>query len=275
MNSTVAFRAATILLLSATSLRAQDTLFTQTEKLVVQVTEITDESIRYVYPNETLTNSIAKNVVKKIHFASGRVQEFTQFSNLQQVKSWEDWEKVSLTKLEHEVKGLIRLEEVTSKARGTTGVSNVTRVKDRAYKKLKIETAMLGGAIAFITDEDIEGNRNYGNSTTPAEAFMSGIAYAESVPQASEVADWISRFQTFNHVQTITQGNNAVEPNIGNGSGNVFLPAPEQEGALTYLTTSIDRFNNARFRVTHLQDNSITLLIRDKKNTYNYVVMGR
>jgi hypothetical protein len=270
-----ALLAAAAMFFTASAVQAQDTIYTLSEKLVVQVTEITDESVKYVFPNETLTNSIAKNLVKKIHFSSGRVQEFTQFSNLQKVNSWEDWEKVSVTKLEHEVKGLIRLEEVTSKARGATGVSNVTRVKDRAYTKLKIEAAMLGAAIVYITDEDIEGNRNYGNSSTPAEAFMSGMAYAETVPQASEVADWISRFQTFNHVQTIAQGNNAVEPSIGKGSGNVFLQAPEQEGALTFLSTSVDRFDNARFRVTHLQDNTITLLIKDKKNTYNYVVMGR
>ena len=51
----------------------------------------------------------------------------------------------TITQVEGEIKGLFKVGEVSSKAKGTTTFSNQERVKERAYKKLKIQAAMMGG----------------------------------------------------------------------------------------------------------------------------------
>ena len=44
----------------------QDSIFTRNEIIVANVSEITEESVKYSYPGETIINSLNKNLVKKI-----------------------------------------------------------------------------------------------------------------------------------------------------------------------------------------------------------------
>ena len=160
-----------------------DSIFTNDEVIIGNVKEITPDAIRFCYPNEDLINTLYKNSIQKIVFSSGRTQIFSEASSFRIVKGAHDWENVTVSKVESEVKGLFKLDEVTSKARGSTIYSNMNKVKDRAYKKLKIETAMLGGNIIYLTEQRTEG-AVYGHSTP--NTTLSGIAYSSTIPNFSK-----------------------------------------------------------------------------------------
>lgn len=175
----------TILITAVLSLRCfgqTDTVFTNNEKIACSVKEVTPDAVKYAYPGEDVINSIYKNTVQKIIFKSGRVQTFAEATSYKVVANVLDYDKVTITALESEVRGLYKLGDVSSKAKGTTTFSNQERVKERAYRKFKIQAAMLGANVILLTNQRTEGNKyGYYNSST-AETNLTGIAYSNVLP---------------------------------------------------------------------------------------------
>lgn len=168
-----------------------DTLFKMNgEKLLINVTEITESSIKFTYPNESFSNTIAKGTVSKIHFKSGRVQEFSSSLNVSVTKSCLDWENIQISKIESEVQGLQKIDIIGAKAKGMTTISSISKLQDRAFNKIKIETAMLGGNVAYImvqnTEESMYGGK-YGSSKLPS-VTISGIAYTTKKVFKNEIS---------------------------------------------------------------------------------------
>ena len=109
-----------------------DTIFTNNEKIICSVKEITPDAIKFTYPDEDIMNSVFKNSVQKIVFKSGRVQVFAESTSYKKLNTAEDYENVTITQVESEIKGLFKVGEVHSKAKGTTTLSSMERVKGRA-----------------------------------------------------------------------------------------------------------------------------------------------
>jgi hypothetical protein len=174
------------------------------EKLLITVTEITESSIKYSFPNESFSNTIAKNSVYKIHFKSGRIQEFSSSFNVSTTKSCLDWESVQISNIESEVTGLQKIDVIGAKAKGMTTLSSISKLQDRAYNKIKIETAMLGGNVAYIieqnTEESIYGGQ-YGSSKNPSVA-ISGIAYTTKKVFKPEVSYGTYRISKIYNLKT-------------------------------------------------------------------------
>jgi hypothetical protein len=168
----------------------QDSIFlTSGDTVFATITEISEISIKYTYPNESLTNSITINRVSKIHYKSGRVQEFSS-SNLSIVKSCLDWESVQITNIESEVVGIQKIQMIGAKAKGMTSMSSTVKLQDRAYDKMRIEAAMLGGNIVYILKEHIEEAMSagyYGSSKLPS-VTISGIAYTTRKVQKEDIS---------------------------------------------------------------------------------------
>jgi hypothetical protein len=187
-------RTITLLLLISFSLPCfsqLDTLYKMNgEKLLITVTEITESSIKFTYPNESFSNTIAKSTVSKIHFKSGRVQEFSSALNVSNTKSCLDWENVQISKIESEVQGLQKIDVIGAKAKGLSTLSSIGKLQDRAFDKIKIETAMLGGNVAYImeqnTEEAIYGGQ-YGSSKLPS-VTISGLAYTTKKVFRNEIS---------------------------------------------------------------------------------------
>ena len=137
MNMTKSAFLFVLLLFSVRAFGQTDTIFSNNEKIPCIVKEIKESSVVYVHPGEELLNSIYKNAVQKIVFKNGRVQVFAEATSFNAVKGVDDYEKVTVTAVESEVKGLFKVGEVSAKAVGTTELSNQERVKNRAYRKLK------------------------------------------------------------------------------------------------------------------------------------------
>jgi hypothetical protein len=103
-----------------------DSIFTSEGLILANVKSVEPEVVKYAFPNEEVVTSIYKNTVMKIRFKSGRTQNFAEAFALKTLNSVYDYDQVSLTRLESETKGLIKLDEVFTKAVGTTVFSNIT-----------------------------------------------------------------------------------------------------------------------------------------------------
>jgi len=135
-----------------------DTVVINNQKIACSVKEITPDAIKYTYPGEDVINSVFKNTVQKVIFKSGRIQTFAEATSYKEITNVMDFDKVTITSVESEVRGLFKLGDVSSKAKGTTVYSNQERVKDRAYRKMKIQAGMLGANIVYLTNQRTEGN---------------------------------------------------------------------------------------------------------------------
>lgn len=163
-----------------------DTIYSNSDKIACNVKEITTDAIKYAYPGEDLLNSVYKNVVQKIVFKSGRVQTFAEASSFKTINSVLDYDKVTITTIADEVKGLYKLGDVSAKAKGTTVYSSQERVKERAYRKFKIQAAMLGGNIILLTNQRTEGNKYDEYNSQTSEANLTGIAYSNVSPNSEK-----------------------------------------------------------------------------------------
>lgn len=154
-----------------------DTIFKMNgDILPVKITEINESNIKFIYPGEEFTNSIGKNSVLKIKFKSGRIQEFAPALNLVNVKSCLDWENVQISNIETEVSGLMKIDNIGAKAKGNTTMSSLGKLQSRAYNKIKMETAMLGGNVCYIINQNTEEAITGYTSKVPS-VTISAISY--------------------------------------------------------------------------------------------------
>lgn len=165
-----------------------DTIFKMSgEILAVNVTEINESTIEFTYPGEGFSNSIGKNSVLKIKFSSGRIQEFSPSLNLINVKSCLDWENVQISNIESEVKGLMKIDNIGAKAKGNTTMSSLGKLQTRTYNKVKIETAMLGGNVCYIINQNTEeAVSGYYTSKSPS-VTLSAVCYTSKKVYKNEI----------------------------------------------------------------------------------------
>jgi hypothetical protein len=182
MNQILNIRLITFLLsfLSFQGVSQLDTIVTNVERIPCKITEVTTDAIKFSYPNESVVNTIYKNTVKKVVFLSGRVQTFAESIPLKTLNNLDDFDLVEITNLESDTKGLFRVGYVSAKAKGTTTLSNQERVKNRAYRKIKILAAMMGANIVFISNQRNEGNKigGYYQSGSSSETNLTGLAFS-------------------------------------------------------------------------------------------------
>jgi len=141
------------------------------DTLRVQITKTTPDLVEFNYLNETLVNTEYKNSIVKIVYSSGRVEECSQKTQLQKINGPDDWEKVVITYTESDVKGLIKVKQIT-KTSGWGGTMATGLGYKSALKMIKKEAAKLGACIVWITDKPNEQTTEYG-----AGVKLTGIAY--------------------------------------------------------------------------------------------------
>lgn len=168
-----------------------DTIYkTNGDVLLADINEITEDVVKFIYPNESFSNSVNHSSIIKIHFKSGRKQEFLPALNLVETKSCLDWESVQISGIESDVKDLFKIDNVGAKAKGLSTLSSIAKLQDRAYNKLKMEAAMLGGNAVFIIDQNtteaIYGGE-YASSQLPSVS-LSGIAYTSNKTTSTDIS---------------------------------------------------------------------------------------
>ena len=152
----------------------QDKIFTHKNEIInCKILEIDDNNIKFNYQNESLTNTISRNVVNEIQFASGRTQKI---SDKIIVDGEKDWEKVQITNLESDIKGLTKIGDFTAKSStgwgGMVGPSK-SKMLSKAIDKIKKEAAKKGAHIILILDTTSDGS----NTLRGASGSVTGIGY--------------------------------------------------------------------------------------------------
>lgn len=136
------------------------------ESLAVKVTSVTDRDVSFVYPGEEAVNVISANLVKEIDFASGRVQTLTTRVD---IRTEEDWAKVTVTTLEGDIKGLVAKGDVVASVIPMTAFSSQANMDERAAEKLKRKAAKLGAHMILLTGD--QGNVMGGKTVKKGVAY--------------------------------------------------------------------------------------------------------
>jgi hypothetical protein len=184
---------------SLTSYAQMDTVISNNQKIACTIKEVTPDAVKYTFPGEDVINTVYKNTIQQIIYKSGRIQTFAESTSFKTVQSVMDYNNVTTTMVESEVKGLFKLIDVSSKSKGTTVYSSQERVKDRAYRKIKIQAAMFGANIVLLTNQRTEGNKygGYFSSSSTAETNLTGIAYSNILPNYEKFKQLIGGTTTF------------------------------------------------------------------------------
>ena len=213
--------------------------------------------------------------VEPIRFKSGRVQIFSESSSFNIVTGGEDWEKVTISQVENEVKGLFKLDQVSTKAKGATIYSNMNKVKNRAYDKLKIQAALLGGNVVYLTNQNTEGN-NTGSmfqSAKTTETNLSGVAYTNRRPKYQEFMNQIGDNRNFKLDRINELGNNDTElyTKLITNKQISFDKIFDENGNL-FVLSKIDGAGTDKFKITYFDSSKIVLMWMDRKKVINYVL---
>ena len=269
-----------ILAISANMIYAQtatqDSIFTSEGLILANVKKIAPDVVEYSFPNEELVTSIYKNTVRKIRFKSGRVQLFTEAIALNNIESVYDYEKVNLTRSEGETKGLIKIDEVFAKAVGTTVLSNITTVKERAFRKLKIQAAMLGGNLLYMLDQSTVGNQVGGQyqSGKATETILSGLVYTNNLPKFEDFKKMIGDKRLFEPYSSLYIGRNSTDIETNNNFPiQVIFESIYEENRFVYVKIKkVREIEGDVLRVVSFDDDKIIVTWKDKDRIYNIIL---
>ena len=269
-----------ILAISANTIYAQiatqDSIFTSEGLILANVKKIAPDVVEYSFPNEEVVTSIYKNTVRKIRFKSGRVQMITEAIALNNVESAYDYEKVNLTRSEGETKGLIKIDEVFAKAVGTTVLSNITTVKERAFRKLKIQAAMLGGNLLYMLDQSTVGNQIGGRyqSGKATETILSGLVYTNNLPKFEDFKKIIGEKILFEPYSSLYIGRNStdIEANSSFPIQVVFESIYEENRFIYVKIKKVREIDEDVFRVVSFDEYKIIVTWKDKDRIYNLIL---
>lgn len=252
-----------------------DTIYSNNLKIACAVKEITPEAVKFTYPGEDVVNSFYKNTVQKIVFKSGRVQTFAEATSFKTVAGANDFENVTISQVQGEVSGLFKLGEVSAKAKGTTAFANQERVKERAYRKLKIQAAMMGGNIVYLIDQRTQGNKfgtNYQAAET-AETNLTGVAYTNQLPAYDDFVKFIGDKRNLVTVAAVKLWSSASDLSYIAAYKKFAINSITNDNGLIMLDGKLeDEKNYTKFRVVSFSNEYFVIYYEDKSTAYNLTI---
>ncbi len=249
-----------------------DTLFTNTGKIPCLVKEVNPETVRYSYEGEELINTIYRNAVQKIVFQNGRVQVFEEATALKKVNTRRDFDNVTVTQLEGDVKGLFKIGEISTAAQGATLFSDMGAVKDRAFRKIRIVAAMMGGNIVYLTQQQTVANsfNMQHNYSTATGTFLAGVVYTNQLPSPEEFKSRAAGKTEFNVIEKASFKSSASDMTVYPSKWKFKLREVKNENGLIILDGDLQgasRFN--KFRVASFDENFFYIYYQEKGVSYN------
>lgn len=252
-----------------------DTVVINNQKIACSVKEITPDAIKYTFPGEDLINTVYKNTVQKIIFKSGRIQTFAEATSYKSINGVMDFDKVTITSVENEVKGLYKLGDVSSKAKGTTVFSNQEKVKDRAYRKMKIQAAMYGANVVYLSNQRTEGNK-YGTRYTAgstAETNLTGIAYCNALPDYDQFKKMMSNRATVLAVQKYELDASSFDVSQDNIKKVFTINNILNDNGIVYIEGNLEGEKKInRFQLVNFNAGSFSVAYKNDGDAYNLVI---
>lgn len=254
-----------------------DTIYTHEGVIPCNITEITETAAKYQYPGESHSNSLSLNAVSKIVYRSGRVQEFAARTSFRRLSSPMEWEQVSIASVESEVQGLYKIDDVSSKAKGTTEFSNQERVKRRALDKMKMQAAILGGNVVYMVQMRSDGTKyNWltGAGST-AETSLFGVAYSSQMPRLADVRKLVDGHTAFDVVEEVTMVNTDSRYSQDKMSEALTIDRVYDDSGLVMLEGSIKGIKEHTFRVTFCNESDFYIACKTRRGVFSYKVSVR
>lgn len=247
-----------------------DSIFISSDVMLVNIKEVTEESVKFSYPGEEILNTLSTNTISKIVFRTGRIQTFAEESLFGIVKNGLDWEYVTVIQNDRELKGLYQLDQVNSKAKAATGWGSVGKMENRAKRKLLIETAMNGGNVVFLTQQ----NSSTRSQKSTSSSVMGGVAYGSKIPNYASFKSVVDSNDEFRYVEQHLLGVNNDDMKVSTQDGHVAkINTAEKNGHLIYVNASIPGIDESKFRVSYFDNEQVILVYRTKKQLVNLILM--
>ena len=239
---------------------------------LARVVEVTGDAVKFVYPDEDFINTVYKNNIEKIAFSSGRVQAFSESNIYKKVRSVVDFDKVMIASVEGEIRGLHKIGNVSATAQGVGTVANQEKVKERAFRKLKIEAAMMGANVVYLSGPQSQGIVA-GNHYNSSEASLTGAAYSNEMLDYNEFQRVLAERDQFVTSERVQLKNDAWDY-----SKSVFMKdlvikeVINQNGSIVVLS-DLGREKNKPFRLASFDNDGFTIFYRGKNAVYNVRVL--
>ena len=249
-----------------------DTIFSNNEKIPCNVKEITQDAVKYTFQGEDLVNTLYKNSVQKIVFKSGRIQTFAEATSFKTVTGVDDFENVTITQVENEIKGLFKIGDLSSKAKGATTLSNQERVKERAFRKIKIIAAMMGANIIYVTNQRTEGNKagGYYQSGSSAETNLTGVAYTNQLPSIEDFKKIVTDKKNFSAIEEAKIWSSASDMSKSIIQKSFTINSITNESGLIILNGLLQGESKyTSFRVVRFDKEYFNIFYEDKSTSYN------
>jgi hypothetical protein len=184
---------------------------------------------------------------------------------------------------------LYKIGEAGAKAKGTTGISSIEKVKERAIRKMKITAAMQGANVIYQTQinttDNIPGETGSDGRSTkaaqPTQTTISGIAYSSELPSFEEFKQAIGNRKLFSVINLYEFENvfNILDPFNSNTdikvkslNKSMELNSFVDESGFINVDAKIEKESNTKFRVIFFNNEEFTLEYKTDKGIYNYRV---
>jgi hypothetical protein len=241
-----------------------DTLYTQGQKIVCHVKEVTEHHIRYIHPNEEALYTLATFKVQKIAFSSGRSQTFVSPPPSNQY-----WKNVKLAHYPAEIEGMHSLGPIAITSKGNTPFSGTLPVRNRAEGKLKHWGALIGADVLLLTDRTIQARGIFRR----AHITMGCLAYTYHIITLDEAKAAIGTTKKFGEFFTSKFSNKRITPSWPVRTGLTFrFDTLYTNQGMTYADCKAGLDSWKKLRIVDIQKDRITLLRDTKKTLYTFVV---
>ncbi|MDX5481186.1 MAG: hypothetical protein LPK07_05850 [Hymenobacteraceae bacterium] len=259
-----------------------DTLYTIQDKIPCVIREITPETVKYSLYGEEVVNTVYRNTVQKIVFQNGRVQTFAETAAYRKLRSIHDFENVAVTKVESEVKGLYKIDEVTTSAQAGSMLTGMDKVHDRALRKMKVVAAMMGANVVYLTYVQAKGSdwglgsggpfhRTYASA---AESFLSGIVYTNELPNFEDFNSKITDKTVFRVVEKAQFAKTSDDIRVYPSKRKFTLKEVTQEnGHITVVGALEGASKHKQFRVASFDKDFFYIYYQEKGVAYSVKVV--
>ncbi len=182
-----------------------------------------------------------------------------------------DYNNVSITTVEGEVKGLYKLGDVSSKAKGTTKLSSEEKVKERAYRKLKIEAAMVGGNVVLLTNQVSAGSK-VGYFGSKAATNLTGICYSNTLPDYNKFKQLIGSKSNFSAVKQFKLYASDSDVSQSDIHKSFTMHNIINENGIVYLEADLQDEHISKFQLVNYTADSFSIAYQNEDTSYNIII---
>ena len=148
------------------------------------------------------------------------------------------------------------------------------KVKERAIRKIKIQAAMMGANIIYLTQNTTTGNQagskyQSGKST---ETNMTGVAYSNQNPNYNDFVKLIGEKTEFQTSKKYKLSGSATDYDDMEFVKSVKIEKIYTEGGLIMMKAHIADVDYNTFRVIYFSKNRFILVVKDEDVIYNFKV---